>query len=125
MKLVTSIRNKNQHERFFAALKSGLSRHACANFAGISAHVFNNWLRRAEKELREEQETEYTEWYLRLLQVEAELEMQLVSDWLSHTKTNWRAAQEFLKARFPERYSTEKPDAGRQETTIVITRDDS
>lgn len=117
----TSIKNAKQQKKFFDAVAKGLSRYAAAAQARIAPATMYKWLRRGEYNLDHDIHDEYTTWYQELLAIESLVEERLIVDWLAQTAKDWRAAREYLKVRFPERFNV--PTSASDDGDVVIVRD--
>jgi hypothetical protein len=91
----------DRQEKLIQAIKAGNTLVSACAYAGIHYSNFRRWM--IEGETGESKL--YCEFREAVLRAEAELEVALVSRWLSASKTNWRAAAEFLARRFPDRWS--------------------
>ena len=109
------------HSKIVAAVRAGNFYRAAAAYAGISKSSLYGWLERgnAEKERIENgaapdtTETRYLELLDALTRAEAEAEIEAVANWKSQTRTDWRAAKDWLARR----HSDEWGDKAKVEVT--------
>lgn len=122
----TRITNTEQQNILFDAIRKGAFRYVAANMAGISESTFNTWRKRgvADLENPDTSDTEYAKWWAKILACEAEFENRVVTDWLGHTSTDWRAARDYLRVRFPDRYNPTTQNSDNNAMEVIVARDE-
>lgn len=105
--------------RLIAAVRTGLGGYSAARLVGLHHKTYYNWLDRGrldfEAEIKVEEETgqrpessPYSRFYQDICHAEAEVEQHAVAIWRQAMPTDWRAAEAFLKRRFPDNWGGEK-----------------
>ena len=83
-------------DQIVAYILAGSHRKTAARAAGVSEASYHRWMTDPRPPFRAFQR--------RIERAEAILEVDLVETWHRHTKRSPRAAERFLRARFPERW---------------------
>ena len=86
-------------ETFCELIEAGNYIATCLRIVKITRHTYNRWMR-----LGAEGVDPYRTFYDRILEAEAVCEANLVEQWTKAGKTDWRAIQNLLSRRFPERW---------------------
>jgi hypothetical protein len=87
-------------------IKAGSPRSTAAAAAGIRLAAFNDWLYKGAQGKQP-----YKRFAKAIEQAEAGLEGFMANRFAAGSEADWRAAEAFLKARFPERWGARDADA--------------
>jgi transposase-like protein len=84
------------------ALQTGATRKAAAESNGITDRTLRAWMARGEEDEENEKKTVFSSFSSALRRSEAECELRWVSTINEAANTDWRAALQLLKRRYPE-----------------------
>lgn len=108
--------NADRQARLVEALKSGNTRRASAEYAGIGESTFYRWMERGEAATS----GKYKELWEAVKKAEADAEVRNVA--LIQRAANggtWQAAAWWLERRKPQDWAKREPDAQRAEEIVV------
>ena len=95
-KLTQGVRDK-----LIQAIKAGNYLNAACDYAGIDYSNFRRWMQRGESQTK----GEFRDFRDAINAAESEVEVRVVALWQKNISEDWRAAENFLAKRFPERWS--------------------
>jgi hypothetical protein len=88
-------------ETIIAIVAMGNFVETACHAVGISSATYVIWKRRGKNDLALGNETEYANFYLSILAIEARVQQQFLGYWTKAAEKNWEAARAFLALRFP------------------------
>jgi len=89
-------------DKIAAAIKAGNYKEVAARYAGIDDATFRVWMRRG----REGDGALYVAFHAAITRAEAEAEVRAVTIINKAMTEDWRAAIEYIRRKFPERWSS-------------------
>lgn len=95
-------------KKIIDAIRLGNYYEAACAYAGISYTTFYRWMERG----KQAKSGKYCKFCKAVKQAEGDAEARIVSQWVSKTPEDWRAAQAFLEHRYSERW-------GKKETHVL------
>lgn len=100
-------------KKITAAIRAGnfITVAVVASGAALSTHY--EWMQKGKAELESQaggndpdpKAADYHKYYLAIERAKADCEAKVARAWVSHIPEDWRAARDFLRVRFPARWS--------------------
>lgn len=91
-----------RQQRIIDAIKLGVHLETAANYGGVTYATYRLWMVKGEAA----RSGSYREFYDAVTRATLEIELQMVGRIVLEAKTDWRAAEVWLKRRLPEKYGT-------------------
>lgn len=103
------------------SIRKGVFPMVAAVSAGIKPNSWRKAMDRGEKDLVDDVESVYAEFFLRVIEAENQSEESAVKSWSKHFGEDWKATKEFLLRRFPERWASGRDLAIQADGAINIS----